>query len=275
MNLKKLLTKPKTFHRLTGLSPNQFVALAGKVEPLFRAAELRRLSRPDRQRQVGAGPKRKLTVPEALFGLFLYYRTYTNHVFMGLTLGIDDSNVGRYFKVVTPLIPKSLLPQRPRRLLTEEEVRRLIVDATEQPTERRQGTGYSGKKKHQTVKTQIVVTTRGTIVHVSRTVPGNRHDKKLFDQTKLAIPRGIKLLGDLGYLGARGVSLPYKSSKLKPLTKQQQRHNQQHARWRIIAEHVLAQLKKFQILAQRFRNQLDTYNQIFQNIALLYNYRLA
>lgn len=275
MNLKKLLGRPKTFHRLTGLTPGQFTSLAQQVEPLFQEAERRRKARPNRQRKIGAGPKRKLSVPEALFGLLLYYRTYTNHVFLGLTLGIDDSNVGRYFRVLTPLIPKSLLPQRPQQLLTEEEVARLIVDATEQPTERRRGTGYSGKKKHQTVKTQIVVTPRGKIVHVSRTVPGNRHDKRLFDQTRLKLPPRTKLLGDLGYLGATGVSLPYKSSKLKPLTKQQKLHNQKHARWRIIAEHVLAQLKKFQILAQRFRNQLDTYNQIFTNIALLYNYRLA
>lgn len=275
MNLKKLLSKPKTFHRLTGLTPDQFNRLASRIEPLFRASEVKRLSRPDRQRKLGAGPKRKLTVPQALFGLFLYYRTYTNHVFMGLTLGLDDSNVGRYFRVITPLIPKALRPKRPQRLLTEEEVRRLIVDATEQPTERRRGTGYSGKKKHQTIKTQIVVNAKGKIIHVSQSVPGNRHDKKLFDQTKLTITRGTKLLGDLGYLGATGVQVPYKSSKLKPLTLSQRAYNKKHAHWRIIVEHVLSRLKKWQILAQRFRNRLDTYHQTFINIALLYNYRRA
>lgn len=275
MNLKKLLSKPKTFHRLTGLTPDQFIRLASRVQPLWQAAERRRLERPDRRRKVGAGPKRKLTVPEALFGLFLYYRTYTNHVFVGLTLGIDDSNVGRYFKVIAPLIPKALLPKRPRRLLTEEEVRGLIVDATEQPTERRRGTGYSGKKKHQTVKTQILVTPRGKIVHVSQSIPGNRHDKKLFDQTRLKLPKETTLSGDLGYLGASGVRVPYKSSKLKPLTSGQRLYNQKHAHRRIIVEHVFANLKKWQILAQRFRNPIATYNPIFTNLALLYNYRLA
>ena len=80
MNLKKLLSKPKTFHRLTGLSPEQFMRLASRVEPLFQQAEYQRKVRPGRQRKIGAGPKRKLSVPQALFGLFLYYRTYTNHV---------------------------------------------------------------------------------------------------------------------------------------------------------------------------------------------------
>ncbi len=36
--------------------------------------------------------------------------------------------------------------------LTKEEIQ-FFIDATEQETERRSGSGYSGKKKKQTVKT--------------------------------------------------------------------------------------------------------------------------
>lgn len=106
-------------------------------------------------------------------------------------------------------------------------------------------------------------------------VPGNRHDKKLFDQTRLKLPKHTALSGDLGYLGARGVRVPYKSSKLKALTPGQRLYNQKHARGRIVVERVFARLKQWQILAQRFRNRIDTYHQIFTDIALLHNLTLA
>lgn len=147
INLQKLLQKPNTFQRLTGLSPDKFTELLLKLTPRFDEAEKKRLSRPDRKRAIGAGNKRKLTLPQALFLLLLYYRTYINHIFIGMLGSIDDSNVGRYFGKIEPLLASIFrIPER-HVDLSEKEILELIVDATEQETERRKGTGYSSKEE--------------------------------------------------------------------------------------------------------------------------------
>ena len=86
INLHKFLQKPTTFQRLTGVSTDKFTELLETLTPLWAEAEKKRLSRPNRKRAIGAGNKRKLTLPHALFLLLLYYRTYVNHVFIGMLL---------------------------------------------------------------------------------------------------------------------------------------------------------------------------------------------
>ena len=145
----------------------------------------------------------------------------------------------------------------------------LVVDATEQHTERRKhGTGYSGKKKSYTVKTQLVVDKKGSIRHISRSVPGNIHDKKLFDRSRIKLPDTTK--GDLAYLGTN-ISTPIKSSKLHPLTERQKDTNRLFSKSRIIVEHVIASLKIFRILADRFRGHLAHYHQYFLIVCGLRN----
>lgn len=274
INIHKLLQKPKVFQRLTGLTPQKFIELLASLTPLWEESENKRLSRPDRKRAIGAGNKRKLNVDQALFLLLLYYRTYVNHVFIGMLGGIDDSNVGRYFGKMEPLLAKKFrIPER-KIDLSEQEILELIIDATEQETERRKGTAYSGKKKRQTIKTQIAVTPQGTIMSVSQSVKGSVHDKKLYDQTKMYANMKIKKRGDLAYLGT-GMLIPFKKSKNGELTDKQKQFNRQFSKLRIIVEHVFAHMKKFRILSYRFRNPIGGYNLIIKNIAGLRNFAMA
>ncbi len=272
MNLSKLAKKPKVFERLIGLSPNTFFALATELEPRWEKAEYRRLSRRKRVRAVGGGNAYKLSFPLMLAMHCMYLRTYSSHLFLGMVFGIDDSRVCRYFKKLEPVLyarmKKTIVIERLP--LSEEEVLKLIVDATEQETERRPGSGYSGKKKRQTIKTQVVIDSTRRVRHVSRSVPGNVHDKRLYDETGLVLPEGS--LGDLGYLGVP-ICIPHKSSKLHALTKRERQENRTHATRRIVVEHVLAALKQFRILSQRFRNALVGYHRTFVIVAGLYNLR--
>lgn len=154
----KIYHKPKIFQRLTGLTPEKFQGLEKQLTVLFKKADRTRKEARKRERAVGAGNQYKLSVAEALFMLLLYYRTYTNHVFIGMLMGIDDSNVSRYFRRIEPLLAKIFrIPER-KVDMSQEEILEIIIDATEQETERRRGSGYSGKKKRTTVKTQIAVT---------------------------------------------------------------------------------------------------------------------
>lgn len=273
MNLLKLANKPRVFERLFGLSPQRFQALIVELEPHWQAAELERKTSYPRKIAVGGGNQYKLSLAQMTAMYLLYLRTYANHVFLGLVFGLDDSRVCRYFQKLEPVALKSITRRAIKKApLSETDILTLVVDATEQETERRAGSGYSGKKKKQTVKTQILIDARGAVRHISASVPGNIHDKTLFDATRLKLSRRTK--ADLGYLGT-GLALPHKSSKLHPLTLNQKRYNKRHAVSRIVIEHVFAALKQFRILAHRFHNTLARYNAVFQIVCGLYNLRRA
>lgn len=274
LNLKKLSRQPKTFQSLTGLSPKKFHELTVLVQPLREQSEFERKTKYARKRTVGAGRKYKLSFEQALFLLLLYYRTYVNHVFLGMIGNIESSKICRYFQRMEPSVQKVFRVPERKISLSKEEILELIVDATEQESERRPGSGYSGKKKKQTVKTQIIVSEKGKILSVSKTVNGNKSDKKLYDETKAIIPKDIPKLADLGYLGTDW-KLPHKSSKLHKPTQQQKQTNKKHAKRRIVIEHVFASLKKFHILRDRYRSAIGRYNLTFKNICGLRNFILA
>jgi len=274
MNITKLKQHPKTFTRLFGIDPQKFDTLVMKIRPLWLKAESKRLRHP-RKIKKGGGRRYKLTLEETVAMLLLYTRAYVSHMFLSALFDIHDSAICRYFARVRPLTEAVFdLPTR-NVDLSKEEILKLVVDVTEQRTERRQkGCGYSGKKKAHTIKTQIVVSGKGDIVHISSSVAGNIHDKKLFDQSGVMLPDTAK--GDLGYLGTN-LAIPFKSSKLHPLTQRQKDHNTssslkalqslngRHSRKRIIVEHVFAALKAYRILTDRFRGSLACYHQYFSN----------
>lgn len=276
LNIEKLSKRPKVFHSLCGMSPDQFNSLLKKLEPLWQKAELKRKSWKGRKRKIGGGNKYKLSLEQMLFILLLYYRTYTNHIFLGMIANVDDSRICRYFSKLEPVLAKIFKISQKKINLTEDEILELIVDATEQETEKRKGTGYSGKKKKQTIKTQIHINPNGKIKAVSKSSPGNIHDKKVYDKSKTYAtirgkPEKVKKKGDLGYLGTECM-LPVKKPKNRNLTEKQKQFNQQFSKERIIIEHTFAHLKKFHILQDRFRNNISKYNLIFKNICGIRNF---
>lgn len=138
--------------------------------------------------------------------------------------------------------------------LTNGELWELIVDATEQETQRRNGTGFSSKKGQQTIKTQLHINRRGIIKAVSASIPGNRHDKHLYDvgQTYARepdhTPVQVKKHGDLGYVGT-ACAIPFKKPRSRPLMMHEKYFNRQQA-----------------------RHTTKRYNLIFRNIAGLRNF---
>lgn len=268
MNITKLKQHPKTFTRLFGIEPQKFDELVMKIHSLWIRSEAKRLNHP-RKIKKGGGRLYKLTLEEMVAMLLLYTRAYVSHVFLSALFDIHESAICRHFARIRPVTERIFkLPVR-NIDLSEEEILKLIVDATEQRTERRsKGCGYSGKKKAHTIKTQIVVSGKGDIVHISPSVPGNMHDKKLFDRSGVILPDTAK--GDLGYLGTN-IAIPFKSSKFHPLTQRQKDQNTRHSRKRIIVEHVFASLKAFRILADRFRGSLINYHSYFLIVCGLRN----
>ena len=181
MNILKLKQNPKIFTRLFGIPPDTFDELVARIEPLWVKSEEKRLNHP-RKIRIGGGRPYLLTREQSVAMLLLYTRSYVTHAFLSALFDIHDSAICRYFAKLRPIVEDVFDLPTEKTDLKEEEILKLIVDATEQRTERRgTGCGYSGKKKAHTIKTQIVADIRGNITHVSSSVPGNVHDKKLFD----------------------------------------------------------------------------------------------
>ena len=102
-----------------------------------------------------------------------------------------------------------------------------FFDGTEQPINRpkkHQRKSYSGKKKHHTIKWQIVTRDGKQLDAVSKSYPGKTHDKKIYDKTRVERPPDSRSVGDTGYLGTNLVQ-PVKKKKGKKLTKAQKKYN--------------------------------------------------
>ena len=250
LNYVKLSQRPRVFRKLTGLSLQEFARILDLVSDSFTKA----FPKIGRLRKVA-------THEDRLILILLYYRSYVTHEFIGYFVGLDDANVCRLFARIEPLIAKHIHIKKDRSL-TEDVVGALLTDATEQPIQRPKNKKarkmyYSGKKKRHTQKTEITITTQSKIINISRTHPGSRHDITIRRQGN-PLPSQAKKYGDLGYQGwqkeSPHVYLPHKKPKHGKLTAQQKRENKEHSQIRILVEHKFAQLKKFRILGEVYRN---------------------
>lgn len=108
---------------------------------------------------------------------------------------------------------------------------------------------------------------------------GKRHDFRLFKESKTQIHPAIGVVTDTGYQGLQKIHLktqmPKKRSKKNPLTKEDKRNNQQLSRERVLNENVIGCLKRFKIIADRYRNRRKRFALRFNLIAGIYNLELV
>ena len=72
---------------------------------------------------------------EEIVGLIINYRFYTTHLFIGCLFGADDSTICCRFAVLEPLLAGAVGISKDR-TLSEDNLKILLIDATEQPIER-------------------------------------------------------------------------------------------------------------------------------------------
>jgi IS5 family transposase len=268
LSYTKLKNRPTIFKKLFGVSIEEFERIHKAVTPVWEKKVKARYKRPGRHS--------KHDLASHVMMLLLYYRCYITQEFVGFLFDLDDSNVSRNIRTLEPLLARVMAISKTRHL-TQEEVEELIIDATEQPVERPkkgQKAFYSGKKKRHTNKTEIRITPKGRIVHVSKTRPGSVHDFTLHKEEP-PLPRDTTGLADSGYQGLdkRHVKtkIPIKASKKKPLNAQEKASNRALSRIRIKVENILANIKTFKILSERYRNKRKRYNLKFNIIAGIVN----
>ena len=266
-----LLLKKKYLRRISGVKHEKFEKCVSKLKPAWRAAQRRKVVT---GRPYGIGELR-----EHLLLLLMYYRTYTTHLFLAQIFKVGETTICRAIKRIAPLAER-ILKVKPDPILSENDLQLLIVDATEQRIERpkNQRDYYPGKAHACTIKTEVVIEPNGRILRVSRLYEGRVHDFEI-RKTEGPLP-AVPILADSGYQGPQNehsaaVILPKKKPKNGSLSASEQARNTKLARCRIAIEHTFALLKKWHILAARYRGHLDSYSQVFQTIAGIYNLSLA
>jgi hypothetical protein len=179
-----------------------------------------------------------------------------------------------------PLLAKKISIKKDR-TLTADKVLEILVDVSEQPTQRpthKQKKSYSGKKKRHTIKTEIAIAEDGRILSVSKSHKGRTHDFRIRKEEK-PLPKQSLKLADSGYQGWQrlqsNVMIPYKKRKKKPLTKEQKEHNRKLASIRIKVEHKIREIKIFKIMSEVYRNFEKKYNLRFNIVAGLVNFKYA
>ena len=281
-NHETLRRKPASFRMLTGLTSEQFDQLLADLEPVWLARKAKQASRKPRRRKPGAGRKPTLLLADRLLMTLLYYRVYVTQEFAGLLFGVDKGTVSRVVQDISlSLTGVFRIPERTVRM-TPEDLQAVFVDATEQPVhrpKRKQRRSYSGKKKRHTVKHQVVVTRRRTpsgqpqkvrIQAVSKAAKGRVHDKKLYDQSRLRIPKGVPKSGDSGYQGS-DLRVPKKKPRKGQLSAEEKRSNRRLAKERIVVEHGIGKMKIWRIASDRYRNPPRRHTVMMKNIAGLHN----
>lgn len=295
-NHTKLSKKPKQFLSVTGLTVPQFDSLSKETQKQYKTTEVKRLSKKKRQREIGAGRHFDHTIKDRILMLLMHYRMYTTYDVLGMIFDLNKSNVMRDIRYLEPAVKQSIpIPAKKyadsKKITNIQQLQKFfpeliaITDGTEQPIPRpkdkkKRKTHYSGKKKKHTVQNQITVNLNGEIIHKSSHAPGSHHDYSIYKSKHPTLSDQLLNFYDLGYFGIQKdypdkISiLPYKRKKGKQLIDSQKEWNKLHSKIRIKVEHVIAQIKKFRISRDTFRNKLCRYDTVSDIVCGLVNFKI-
>jgi len=156
ISYKKMAKIPYIFRQLTGLKVEEFQKIVEKVRQEWERIEKQKKC----HGRIG-------TLEDKILCVLIYYRTYITHPFLGYLFNLHNSNICRLLKRKEPLLARKITIKKDR-TMTPEKVLRVLADVTEQPIQRpkdvkKRKKSYSGKKKSNTIKTEIIIEETGKI----------------------------------------------------------------------------------------------------------------
>jgi hypothetical protein len=289
------------FKALTGLSVTEFEQLVSDLLPEYEQAEQKRLSRPDRQRAIGGGRAFELDGRDQILLSVIWLRKYPTQEVLGYLFGISDTTAGRLPKRIVPLLEaagrdtmKLPDPGRKKRrqlsdLLADTPELVVVIDTFEQRVQRHRDPHqadeyFSGKKRQHTLKSQVAVDElSGQVVAVADSVVGPTADIKLLAQSELLnrLPPGVGAIGDLAYVGIdklhpQGLAAaPRRKPRGQPRPAEDVAYNRAFSQRRIVVEHTLGRMRRYEALTQTDRHHRKLHTQRVVAIAGLVNRQIA
>lgn len=229
------------------------------------------------------GKPHSLDIEDRLLMTLEYLREYRTYFHIATTYGLSESSCYRNIRWIENTLVKHRdfrLPEK-KTLLQNDRLKVVLTDVTESPIERpkkKQKKFYSDKKKRHTLKTQITVDKESKKIICTELGNGKTHDFKLFKTSNTAIHPDIQSINDSGYQGLQNIhtntELPKKKSKKFPLSQSDKAYNRELSSKRVLNENVIACIKKFKIIADRYRNRRKRFGLRFNLICGIYNWEL-
>jgi hypothetical protein len=120
----------------------------------------------------------------------------------------------------------------------------------------------------------------GKVIWLSGTYEGKRHDKKIADEENPTFPEGGTLFKDTGFQGYEPDNIicyqPSKKPRGKQLSPEDRIFNRMISGVRVIAEHIIAGIKRLHIVRDVFRNRKKGFSDLVMEIACgLHNLRVT
>ena len=101
----------------------------------------------------------------------------------------------------------------------------------------------------------------------------------MFKESKVRLHPNSTTVVDTGYQGLQKIhaktEIPKKKTKKNPLTPEDKKNNRALSSKRIFNENVIGVLKRFKIIADRYRNRRKRFALRFNLIAAIYNFEVV
>jgi hypothetical protein len=244
-----------------------------------------------------------LSFREQLLVVVVWLRVYPTSPVLGFLFGISHPTVLRTIARVLPILERAgrdtmRLPghgQRGRRsrrslddLLVAIPDLTVIIDTFEQRVQRPRDQEeadrhYSGKKKQHTLKSQVAIDgDSGKVVDVPDSVCGPTNDLALLKASGLLgrLDPEVGALGDLAYVGMAPLHptglgfTPRRKPRERPRPPEDIVYNTAFAAERIMVEHTIGRLRRYQALTQQDRHHRRAHAARVRAVAGLVNRQL-
>ena len=269
--------------RIANLKAEKYQELFGVNKTTFKAM-LEILEADYRRKHKQGGRPPKLSVLDKLIIMLQYYKEYRTMECVAFDYGVRKSTIcdAIHWAEETLIADGRFHLPSKRALLGDDSIEVVILDVTECETERpkkKQKRYYSGKKKRHTLKLLIVIDAKTRRIICIAICGGRKHDFRLFCESGICFRTETEALADKGFIGIQHIhensTVPMKSSKKNPLTKEEKKRNAEISKRRIYIEHTNRLIKRFHILSSRYRNKQKRFGLRASLICGIYNFQYA
>lgn len=284
MKYSEYIDNPTRFRALSGLNPDEFLALL----PLFSTELANYLERKtfNNQTRLNKYSQRKKDIlptdEDKFFFILVYLKNNPTQEYHAAFFNLTQDMCNKWIHLLLDLTKKLLKKYIPKDKIPDnlDQKEFYIIDATERKVQRdtyNQKEYYSGKKKTHTIKNLVIIAVTGIVIFASKTIKGSVHDKKIADD-EIGLC-SLNLMGDLGFYGLdkiwENLFLPYKKPKNEELTSNQKKFNQGLSKERVKIENTFAEIKRFRILKDVCRSTKEgVKDSVFQIACGLHNFRV-
>lgn len=296
MNVTAALYSNRACLSLTGLRVAEFQDLVESFR--LNWEEYAHSRKPNRKRKIGGGRTGQLgTVEEKLLFALFYLKSYPTYDVLAFIVQFHRTRACQWALTLLPILEKTLgrklvLPERKISSVEEflrkfPEAKDVFGDGSERRIQRpksrkRQNKTYSGKKKTHTRKQIVLADEHKRILVLTPTKSGRRHDKRLADKIGIFqnLPPNVTAWLDTGFQGVKkdhpNTLIPRKKTRAHPLTEEDKQENRLISSFRVIVEHAIGGMKRYQSMQHPYRNRKPRLDDLFSLLSAgLWNYHLA